>query len=106
MTLAWLDGLVARMNGAAAITDTTLKALKDVGPIRMGRKTLDNACDDFQDELRRAVKDLRKELESFGEGIADARARYGATEQAVIDALSPQVPTSPATPGAITQALG
>lgn len=106
VTLAWLDQLVGRLNGAADAADTALKALKETGPIRTGRKSLDNACYNFQDEWKTAVKSLRKEVGVIAKGVGEARARYGATEQAVIDAL-PKVPqAAPAAPGSITEVLG
>lgn len=88
VSLAWLEDLVARMNTAATVADTALKALKETGPIRMGRKSLDNACHDFHDEWKTAVKDLRKDLDTLGKGVAEAKTGYGAAEKAVLDALA------------------
>ncbi len=103
--LAWLEQLVARLGTGADTASRAFEALHETGPIRTGHKSLDTACDKFQKSCSKAVKDLRKQLDTLGEGVKQAKASYGATEHAVTQTFAS--PGAPLTgQPSITQVLG
>ncbi|WP_406281234.1 hypothetical protein [Embleya sp. NBC_00896] len=97
--LAWLDGVSGRLAEAASVSKTTLDALEEIGPQRTGHKDLDKACSAFHEKWDERIRGFTQGVEQMRQGVAAAKASYGATEAAVA-ASFPAPPGAPATSAA------
>lgn len=100
--VAWLDSIVGRLGEAATFAVTALDALEETGPIRMGHKDLDTACDHFHSRWERRAKRFQDEIKNVSGAVAAARLRYEAAERAA--AQTYQVPAGSGAPGAAVPA--
>ncbi|WP_439677023.1 hypothetical protein [Embleya sp. MST-111070] len=93
--LAWLEGVSGRLAEAASVSRTTLDALEEIGPKRMGHKDLDKACSEFHEKWDERIRGFTQGVDHMRQGVAAAKASYGATETAVGASF-----TAPGAPGA------
>ncbi|MGW9205440.1 hypothetical protein ACWGR4_00430 [Embleya sp. NPDC055664] len=102
--LAWLEGVSGRSAEAASVSGTTLDALAEIGPKRMGRKDLDKACSEVHEKWDERIRGFTQGVDHIRQAVAAAKASYGATETAVGASFTapdascvPGVPAVPAT---------
>lgn len=108
---------------------TALDELKDVGPIRLGHKSLDKACLHVQEEWHSLVGKLEEAGRNAQQAVCDTSQKYDNSEAAIRRELAdaaaraaagsqlppgtvitplgtPAPPGGDAAPGQITQVLG
>ncbi|MFE3197262.1 hypothetical protein [Embleya sp. NPDC059237] len=77
--LAWLEGVSGRSAEAASVSRTTLDALVEIGPKRMGHKDLDKACSEFHEKWDERIRGFTQGVDHIRQAVAAAKASYGAT---------------------------
>lgn len=60
-----------------------LKRMKDTGPKNLGRRSLDSACEDFEDDWSYGLQKTQERVKTLKEGLDKIIKGYEKTEQSI-----------------------
>ncbi|RAJ69105.1 hypothetical protein K378_01994 [Streptomyces sp. Amel2xB2] len=68
--------------------EESLRRMKDTGPKNLGKRSLDSACEDFEDDWEHGLNETKKRIEILEEGIDAILKNYEKTESEIHKSLT------------------
>ncbi|NLU66045.1 hypothetical protein [Streptomyces sp. HNM0574] len=86
--LAELRKLKSKLTSSKDRMEESLRRMKDTGPKNLGKRSLDAACEDFEDDWEHGLSETKKRIEILEEGIDAILKNYEKTESEIHKSLT------------------
>ncbi|MEU7150019.1 hypothetical protein AB0B15_18600 [Streptomyces sp. NPDC045456] len=81
--LAQLRKLKKKLEDSESQMEEALRRMKDTGPKNLGKRSLDKACEDFEDDWEHGLKETKKRLKTLNEALPSILKAYEKTEEEI-----------------------
>ncbi|ARF55622.1 hypothetical protein [Streptomyces gilvosporeus] len=68
--------------------EEALRRMKDTGPKNLGRRSLDKACEDFEDDWESGLSKIKERIKVLNEALPHILKAYEQTEEEINDAVN------------------
>ncbi|MFD8592819.1 hypothetical protein ACFV1B_25285 [Streptomyces sp. NPDC059637] len=68
--------------------EEALRRMKDTGPKNLGKRSLDKACEDFEDDWEHGLSETKKRLKILNEALPEILKGYEQTEEEIKGAMN------------------
>jgi exonuclease VII small subunit len=83
-----LRRLKKKLQASKERLEESLRRMKDTGPKNLGKRSLDSACEDFEDDWEHGLSETKKRIQTLEEGVDAILKNYEKTEAEIQKSLS------------------